>query len=235
MFSVLLTRSVRENYKLAQQLKLYNLKCISCPLIEYQNLQVDYASILNHYSNIIITSKYGATLLYDALKCTPINDFRQINLWIVGEISTNILQLIPCIRIKYTARDVHDLIHNLPKNLLSDFIYLSANKITKLLPSQIRRQIIYNVIYMKTLEPHIVTELMRGIDYLLLYSRNCARILIKLVIKYDLVDALRDIVVITISDKVADIVVTHVNNVVYANHAEQEQMINLLLSHVRKK
>ena len=72
---------------------------------------------------------------------------------------------------------------------------------------------------------------MAGIDYILLYSQNCAKTLVKLLTKYNLINILKNTIVITISAKVANIVNIYFSNVVYVEQAEQQQMINLLINY----
>jgi uroporphyrinogen-III synthase len=276
---VLLTRSVDENQKLLEQLESYDFDCISCPLITYKNLLVDYITIFDRYSNIIITSKYAAKLIYSALnisdnhynnrslsKLAYISKFegermhttgmhsgfvsdlrsialttevefrkRSIELWVVGHTSAAILKSIPFIKIQYIANDVRDLINNLPKTIYNKAIYLSANEITNLLPSAITRQIIYEVTYKRTLAAQDFIEITAGIDYILLYSQNCAKTLIKLLTKYNLINTLKNTIVITISAKVANIVNIYFSNVVYVEQAEHLQMIDLLIKLCQKK
>ncbi|WP_316353107.1 uroporphyrinogen-III synthase [Candidatus Trichorickettsia mobilis] len=214
-----------------KQLEPYNFNCISCPLITYKNLPIDYVAIFDHYSNIIITSKHAAKLIYSALNNLSANYSKDMELWVVGHTSAVILKSMPFIKIQYIANDVRDLINNLPKTIYNKAVYLSANEITSSLPTAITRQVIYEVSYKETLKTQDFNELIAGIDYILLYSQNCAKTLIKLLAKYNLINTLKNTIVITISAKVANIVNIYFSNVVYVDQAEHQQMINLLINY----
>ena len=232
MTTILLTRSVQENEELIQVLNQYNFRVISCPLLEYKNLEFDFSNILENYSNIIITSKYAAKLLL--LASTQYNSkATNHNAWVVGEISSALLKEAG-FKIKYTAKDAQDLIKNLPINIYNTTIYLSANEITKNLPKEIKRQIIYEVNYSNTLQEDNIQDINNGVDYTLLYSLNCAKTLVRLLFKYDLLKKLENTMIIAISLRVANIMKQHFKNVIYAKK-KQTAMVELLTQDAKIK
>lgn len=229
MSSVLLTRSYDENQKLKKELEPSGFKCIDCPLLEYNDLSIDYKSILWDYSNIIITSKYAAKKIYVAMNKLNKNniDYGIINFWVVGKESATILDSLDNILIKYVAHNVKNLIGNIPESIYRDMIYLSADQITMQLPKQIVRLIIYQVSYRSSLNQELI-EMIGAVDYILLYSKNCANTLITLLDKYHLINQLKNTIVITISHKVASVIQPYFK-VYYTNSSQQQQMINLLI------
>ncbi|WP_342269566.1 uroporphyrinogen-III synthase [Rickettsia endosymbiont of Orchestes rusci] len=220
---VLLTRSIEGNKETIEEIAKHNINnlgfhYIHCPLIEYKNLNLS-PEILGNYSNIIITSKYAANILREWQN----NNY---NIWVVGEASKAILERSGFI-VKYAAKNVDDLIKHFPSRLYNQTIYLSSNEITRDLPSQIKRQIIYNVKYLEQLPP---IELFKSnIDYILLYSQNSAKIFKKLLLQNHLSEVLQNSLVIAISLKVANIIRPFSKNVVYCNNENSHTIINLLM------
>jgi len=228
MKSILLTRSNENNKNIIKKLNNYKLQeqefeYIECPLLEYKNCQLD-SSILKEYSNIIITSKYAANII----SSWHISEIK--GLWIVGNKSQSILQNSR-FEIRYVAKNVQDLINNLPSKLYAKSIYLSSNKITQDLPSAIKREIIYQVEY-KEYIPEI-EKIKKGVDYILLYSQNCASTLLHLLIENNLVSLLLHATIIAISAKVANIVRPFTKNMFYCNSNKPEEMLELLMYDIK--
>ena len=84
MKSILLTRSLEANQETIEEINRYglNFRYIECPLINYKSLDFD-ADILKNYSNIIITSKYAATIIAK-------HELKH-NIWVVGDKSKKLL------------------------------------------------------------------------------------------------------------------------------------------------
>lgn len=227
MKSVLLTRSVEDNHRIIQQIKKYDFNYIHCPLIEYKKLNIS-PKILIGYSNIIITSKYAAKILKSWQPAIVNLDF---DIWVVGEISKNILENIPSFKIIKSAKNIDDLISHFPTNQYKQTIYLSSNEITHELPPQITKQIIYQVRYLDILPKF--KDLNQPIDYILLYSQNTAKTLVKLLLKNNSSISIQNSIVVAISLKVANIIRPFVKNVVYCEKENQNSVINLLLDNAK--
>lgn len=225
---ILLTRSIEGNKEIIEEIAKYNTDNLSfhyihCPLIEYKNLNLT-PEMLGNYHNIIITSKYAATILAEWQKDYTIN--RKHSIWVVGEASKTILERNGFI-VKYVAKNVDDLIKHFPSRLYNQAIYLSSNEITCDLPPPIKRQIIYNVKYLEQLP--LIELFKNNIDYILLYSQNSAKIFKKLLLQNHLSEVLQNSLVIAISLKVANIIRPFFKNVVYCNNENSHTIINLLM------
>ncbi|XVN40555.1 MAG: hypothetical protein RCO49_07125 [Rickettsia endosymbiont of Argas persicus] len=220
MKSVLLTRSLEANQETIEEISKYNLnfRYIECPLIKYKTLNFD-TSLLKNYSNIIITSKYAATIIAEyKLKH---------NIWVVGDRSKQLLEN-KNLKIAYTAQNVDDLISRFPADLYEQTIYLSSNEITKDLPDKIKRHIIYNVEYLNDLPLSVIKELKNSVDFILLYSQNSSKILVELLHHNNLPEYIQDSLVIAISVKVANIVRPFFKNVIYCDEQNPNNIIKLL-------
>lgn len=217
MKSVLLTRHIEENNETIKEISKYNLdlRNIHCPLIKYKTLDFNI-DILDNYSNIIITSKYAASILTG-------HNLKQ-DIWVVGSKSKRLLGK----KVMYTAKNVEDLIKHFPPDLYEQTIYLSSNEITKDLPSKIARHIIYNVEYLNELPVSIIKEFKNNIGFILLYSQNSARTLVKLLLQNNLLEYLQDSLVVAINLKVANIVRPFIKNVVYCDDQNLNDIIKLL-------
>ncbi|MCC8416678.1 MAG: hypothetical protein LN575_04960 [Rickettsia endosymbiont of Gnoriste bilineata] len=222
MKSVLLTRSLEDNYDIIQELQR-NHQCsfnyICCPLVEYQTLPLD-GTLLYDYPNVIITSKFAAKIL------ARHQNIEKKNIWIVGNSSKLILEQNNFI-VQYVASNVQELLENIPPEIYHQTVYLSSNEITQDLPQAIKRHIIYQVKYATKLQ-HIA-EIEKGINFILLYSQNCTKTFIELLIKNNLLESLANSLVITISKKVANIISSFTKNVVYCDNGQPQQMLELLI------
>jgi uroporphyrinogen-III synthase len=279
---VLLTRSADENQKLERWLNRDLFEPISWDLIEYstnchpeqgRHPELDSGSyeclseILNQVqdegyapiTDIILTSKYAASLMNDSVK--------NMNFWVVGQESAKILQS-KGFNVNYIAKNVDDLIANLRNchpeqgshpelvsgsrlnihkilNQVQDdcyshssstgkIIYLSGNKITKNMPKGITRHIIYKVNYKSSLSHAEIEQARQGLDYILLYSQNCAKILLELLRKYGLLESLKSTKIIAISQKVANIVRLYFKNIIYCVDDNYDQMLEILEDDARQ-
>lgn len=225
MKSVLLTRSWEANLETTQEIDNYvlNFHYINCPIIKYKTLDFDI-NIWGGYSNIIITSKYAAAIIAEY----ELNH----NIWVVGDKSKQLLEN-KSLKIAYTAKNVDDLIQHFPSDLYKQTIYLSSNEITKDLPDKIKRYIIYNVEYLNELPLSVVKELKNSVDFVLLYSQNSAKTLLKLLNEYNLLEYLQNSLVIAISLKVANIVTPFFKNVVYCDDQNPNDLIKLLFENAK--
>ncbi|HJD60307.1 MAG TPA: hypothetical protein LFW20_06695 [Rickettsia endosymbiont of Omalisus fontisbellaquei] len=217
MKSVLLTRNIEENNETIKEISKNNLdlRYIHCPLIKYKTLDFNI-NILDNYLNVIITSKYAASILadYDLIQ----------DIWVVGNKSKQLLGK----KVAYVAKNVEDLIKHFPPDLYEQTIYLSSNEITKDLPDKIARHIIYNVEYLNELPLSIIKEFKSNIDFVLLYSQNSATTLVRLLLQNNLLEYLQDSLVIAISLKVANIVRPFIKNVIYCDDQNPNDIIKLL-------
>lgn len=216
--SVLLTRSAEDNLEIISSLQPDVFKYICSPLVKYKSLQI--SENIENYSDIIITSKYAAKILTNHTKGLLLKK----NIWLVGKSSEQIFQ--DNFEIQYVAANIEELMKQLPGKIYSKTLYLSSNEITKDLPAEIKRIIVYEVEYAKDLCQ--IDEIEKGINYILLYSYNATNTLIKLFTKNNLLPLLANSTVIAISEKVADNIRFFVKNVVYCDYGKPEQMLELL-------
>jgi uroporphyrinogen-III synthase len=220
MKSVLLTRGAEDNLEIISSLQQGIFKCICSPLVQYKSLQI--TDNIDDFSDIIITSKYAAKILTNYAKDLLLKK----NIWLVGRSSVQMLQ--DKFEIQYVAANIEELMKQLPQGIYNKAIYFSSNEITKDLPAEIKRIIVYEVEYAKDLCQ--IEEIQKGINYILLYSYNTTNTLIKLFTKNNLLPILADSTVIAISEKVADNIRFFVKNVVYCDYGKPEQMLELLLN-----
>ncbi|ABV73423.1 hypothetical protein A1E_02390 [Rickettsia canadensis str. McKiel] len=220
MKSVLLTRSLEENRKIIKEMSKSNLDLhyIHCPLIKYKILDFN-VNILANYSNIIITSKYAAIIIT--------KHYINQNIWVVGNTSKKLLEN-KGLKVTYTAKNLEDLIEHFPPKLYEQTIYLSSNEITKDLPNEIARHIIYSVEYLNELPVSIIKEFEKNIDFILCYSQNSAKTLVKLLLQNNLLQYVQESLVVAISLKVANIVRPFTKNVVYCDDQNPNDIIKLL-------
>lgn len=222
--NILLTRSIEENRNLEKIFSTRNIKCISLPIIQYMPLAIDYEQILKKKTNVIITSKYAARII-----AKNINQCFNLNAWVVGRNSANILKHAR-FNVHYIANNVNDLINHVPPNIYQNSIYLSANEVTKEMPKQICRKIIYKVQYLNALNANQLETLQSTtIHYILIYSQNTAKALIKLLQKYELIELLKHAKIITISLKVAEMLSEFFTNVIYSDNLLHNN-IDMLIS-----
>lgn len=220
MKSVLLTRRPKINRKTIKKISEYNLNFnyIECSLIKYQNLDFN-VEILKSYSDIIITSKHAAEIIVK-------HNINQ-NIWVVGNTSKRLLEN-KGLKVAFAGKDIDNLMKHFPPHLYEQTIYLSSNEITTDLPYKIKRHIIYNVAYLDKLPVSVVKELKNSVDFILLYSQNSAKILVKLLDENNLLGYLQKSLVVAISLKVANIVRPFFENVVYCDEQNYNDIIKLL-------
>lgn len=209
--SILLTRAKSANSILKEKLMPYGFDLFECSLIKYKLLPFD-TSILNEYSDIIITSYFAANNL-------PNNNSTKY-VWVVGENSKNILES-KNYKIKFCAPDAITLKKELLKNDYTKAIYLSGNNITVEMPSSVRRVIFYNTHYKESLLQSEIQRIKQGVDYILLYSENCAKTLLQLLLENDLLKYLENTTIVAISFKVGRVVENYFKNIKNCNGSNQ--------------
>jgi uroporphyrinogen-III synthase len=215
--SVLLTRAKSANSILKNKLKSLNYDLLECSLIEYKLLPLNDSKITN-YSDIIITSYFAANNAPDAKD-------KLKRAWVVGESSSKLLQK-KGYEIMFCGADAAGLQQKLAKTSLQKPIYLSGNNITIDMPPNIERQIFYNTYYKKDLSELEIQQFKSGLDCILLYSENCAKTLLQLLLENDLVKYLENTTIVAISSKVARVVKNHFKNVKICT--DSSQMIEFL-------
>lgn len=234
MASILLTRSKKENDYAAKKLNKLGFASISLPMLEY----VDHAissSDLSHYKHIIITSKYAAKIA-----CSIYN--KPVECWVVGKQSANILSQNPNIKVTGIAKNVKELLSIIDmisekeaEEFFSFSAYLSGDVIAENLSPFIKRVVIYRVLYTDSISKHQIYNISNSnIKYILVYSKNCAINLVKLIEKYNLFQYLRDSTIIAISKEVSDIFSPINIRAISSEEPNFEDMLKLLISHEKK-
>ena len=208
---VLLTRSKEDNKYLRQILVPKGYACLEISLIEHVNLPLNI-TILEDFTDIIITSKRAAKLL-------PMDDGTK-NAWVVGSTSAEILRQ-KNYNIKYIAYSASELRDHLPNNIYDHMIYLSSNIVSVDMPLAIKKTVVYKINYKDYLSNIEIQILKNGLDYILLYSENCAKTLIKLIVENDLLKYIENSVIIAISSKVEKVVRDYFKQIVTCTYAAQ--------------
>ena len=214
--SILLTRSKLANSILREKLMPHGVDLVECSLIKHKLQPLD-SKILNEYSDIVITSNFAASNLPNS------NGSKYI--WAVGENSKNILES-KGYKVKFCAPDAITLEKELLKNNHIKAIYLSGNNITLDMPPNIKRIIFYNTTYKQSLSELEIQRIKLGIDYILLYSENCAKTLLQLLLENDLLKYLENTTIVAISFKVGRVVEDYFKNV--KNCTGSNQIIEFL-------
>ena len=208
--SILLTRAKSANLILKEKLTPYGFDLFECSLIEHKLLKLD-AEILNKYSDIVITSSFAANNL-------PNTDSGYV--WVVGENTKDILEK-KGYKIKFCAPDAITLKKELQKNTYIKAIYLSGDNITLEMPSNVRRVVFYNTFYKEFFSHFELQRLTQGVDYILLYSENCAKTLLQLLLENGLLKYLGNSTIVAISSKVARVVEGYFEDIRNCNGSNQ--------------
>ena len=198
--TILLTRSKEDNQTLKDILTPKGYNCIECSLLKSVNIPFD-PKALDPYNNIITTSKRAAKLMPRANK----------NAWVVGNSSAEILRQ-KNYNIKYIAASASELKDHIPKDIYSSTIYPASNMISVEMPDDIKVLQVYKVIYKDELSKDEIKLIKDGIDYIALYSENCAKTLLKLIVENNLLKYLENTMVIAISSKVEMVVKDYFKN-----------------------
>lgn len=208
--SILLTRAKSANLTLKEKLAPYGFDLFECSLIEHKLLQFN-AEILNEYSNIVITSSFAANNL-------PNNN--GIYAWVVGENTKSILEN-KGYKIKFCVPDAITLKKELQKNTYIKAIYLSGDNIALEMPSNVSRAVFYNTFYKDSFSHFEIQRLSQGVGYILLYSENCAKTLLQLLLENGLLKYLESSTIVAISSKVAKVVESYFKNIKNCNGSNQ--------------
>ncbi len=206
--SILLTRAKSANAILKEKLISFGYDLLECSLIEYELLPFD-SSILGNYQDIVVTSNFVANHIPEASESTKYA-------WVVGEKSSEILKE-KGYQIKFCAQNAVFLKKELIKINNKKAIYLSGNQITVDMPQSIERNIFYNTHYKKALTKIEIQNFKNRVDYILLYSENCAKTLLQLLLENDLVKYLENTTIVAISYKVGRVVENHFKNLEICN------------------
>jgi uroporphyrinogen-III synthase len=197
MKSVLLTRSELLNTELRERLKNYKYELLECSLLKY-NLQPFDILEFYKFQNVLVTS------IFVAYELPKLQD-RAMDAWVVGIKSAKILES-KCYRIKFVAPDAENLKRQIPEDIYLSTIYPSSDHISVKMPVHITRKIFYKVLYRESLSNEQLLRYKQGIDYVLLYSENCAKTLVKLLLENDLINSLKNATYIAISSKVEKVI-----------------------------
>lgn len=203
--TILLTRSKKENLKLRDKLSAHSCKLIDLPLLTLQSNDFNFQKIKD-FENIIVTSKFAANLL-------PANPGNQ-KVWVVGESSAGILANkgyeIACI-----APDAAELTAIISIEQPIKICYICGDHITREMPEFVKKFIVYNAIYKDELSEEEEEQLKNNaVDMIPIYSKNCAKALIKLLVRYDLLNLLANVTIIAISLKVKKVLEEHFSNII---------------------
>ena len=201
--SVLLTRSNSANAWLKERLQQYDYELLEYSLIKYK-LQLVNLLELKNFTDLIITSFFAASMVPPAFSTG-------MHAWVVGTKSARILEE-KGYDIKFIATSAKSLKQQIPETIYETAIYLSSNHITIDMPKQIVRKIFYKVTYRKSLSQEQILRYKKGIDYVLIYSENCAKTLIKLLLENNLMNYLENTTYIAISSKVEKVIRKHFRN-----------------------
>lgn len=241
MQKILLTRSAEENQTLAANITSLGFIPVEAPMLSYEKLPIDFSQF-QHTINIIITSKFAAKIIADHY---PYN----VDCFVVGEESANILKQNFKLNIKHISDSAEELYRHCEEysdkainGLLShsfatprnDFIYFSGNIITTEF-DYAKRQIIYYVEYVDSLDENAIAEIKSGVKYILLYSKNCAKNLIHLLKRYNLLQYIKNSVVIAISEKLALEYDQYVLAAIFPPKPSASEILKLLAEYERER
>lgn len=222
--SILLTRSIDENAKTKEALRGMPLEIFECPLISYELLSVDWGR-LKLCDYVIVTSKFLAQHF-------PINaDFRP-KILVVGEVSAAILEAKNYI-IELCGENAEQIKNYLEAKEIfrtSKIIYFCGTYISTPMPNFVEQYEVYKVDYMQDLTPAQITSFQTPLSYIMLYSENSAKTLLKLIVKYNLQSYLNDTIIISISDKVSKILNHLCSQIVI--RSTNEQMVSYVKENI---
>jgi len=223
MKRILLTRSAEENSLLEGYLKGFEV--ISLPLISYTDMPIKWDDF-RKYTYIIVTSKHAALIVAR-------NFLFKAKIFVVGRESASILRSNHCLEIAHIASNASEIKDMLLSGAYdkSKIIYFSGNIISTDF-EEITRQIIYEVEYLREISN---CATLGEVEYVLLYSKNVAKVLLNLLKESNLLQIIRNSVVIAISNSVGDILSDHVSRIIYPSEPISREMINLLLEYEREQ
>ncbi|MES2215533.1 MAG: uroporphyrinogen-III synthase [Pseudomonadota bacterium] len=230
---VLFTRSSEENTAAISRVEKLNFNAYSAPMLYYKD--VDPYPI-SHKNHIIITSKYAAKII-------AVKHSSHAECWVVGKESAKILERNPYLKITGISKNLKELlsvIKFIPEEEMGEFfensLYLSGNIITEELPKFIERHVIYETCYTKELPQNVIETIQNyQIQYIMVYSKNCAVNLISLLTSYNLLPYIRASVVMALSQKIASIFDGLVVDTIYSHSANFEDTLKLLVQYEKAR
>ena len=219
MRNVIITRSHSDNSILSQKITALGLNPISSPMISHTMIPYDFY-LFKPYKDLIVTSKFAAQIIS---KHYPYD----INAYVVGDESAEILALNPQIHVKNIYDTIDSLLEKLP-DFSTKPLYLSGNYISSALPFA-DRNIIYNTEYACAISSKALKIIGQNkADFLMFYSKNSAQNFIDL-IKDDIhLQNLQNSVVIAISQEVGTELREYVKDVLVPDRPNAEEMLGLL-------
>jgi uroporphyrinogen-III synthase len=228
MRKVLLTRSSEENDMLAKELEYLSFEPVFCPMLSCEKRSMDFSGFKG-VKDIIATSKFAAKILSEEY-----HHFS--NIYVVGVNSARIVSTNPMLNIGYIGKDAADIKNHferlkLPKD---ELVYFSGNNISTEFGFG-QRVIIYDAIYTKEISDEVVHRIAKGVEYILLYSKNCADNLISLLSKHDLLQKVGNSVVISLSENIGSNIRKYFLDVIYPDEPDSEEMIKLLRQYDSKR
>lgn len=209
--SVLLTRSKSANKELKEKFASDKFDCLNCNLIKYKLFLVG-ADYINKFSDLIITSNFAANNIPNAPRL-------DMPVWVVGEKSAIMLES-KGYKVEFYAPSAENLKRQLPEKLYETMLYLSGDHITVDMPYGVTRKVLYKTKYLEYLSEKEVVRYKEGVDYIVLYSENCAKALLKLLVENNLVNYLENAAIIAISSKVAKVFEQVFKNVVVCHDSQ---------------
>lgn len=197
---ILLTRSIDDNQELSYEMHLCGAICVLEPMLTYVSKYTgDVLRLICGANNIVITSKYATAILVHEVEADLL---RQKKYFVVGNSSAKLLadNGISVAAICKNAKELYSLLYESSDK----FLYLSSNEITMEMPSNAERIEIYNTIYTEQLSPQTLSLIYeRSIDCIMFFSSNIAKAFIEIVISMDLVDFIKNVTILCMSDKIA--------------------------------
>lgn len=220
--NVILTRSLEENNILAAKISTLGFNPISSPMLSYETLNSDF-SRFSKYTDIIITSKFAAKIIAQ-------HYMYDVKAWVVGKESAALLQTNKCIDIPGVYKNVEDMVSSLPNFMHGSAVYFSGDHITQEIPF-IDRYVVYNTEYSSKLtdETLDITKQNKA-HFIMVYSSASVQNFMNLVKNYNLLQNLKNSVVIAISDEVGKILKPYVRDILSPKYPGSEEMIKLLKS-----
>lgn len=182
MIGILTTRSKKDNDLFIKKYKNGSKKVTvySCPLISY--VPKRRKKIDPNYTDLVVTSQNAAKILVNLINFP-------CSVWVVGNRSKSILSKNSHVQKINYYETVKDLANNLPSDT-SNFIYYSASIVTMILP--MKRVVLYNTKYASSFPNNVINAIRENKIYMIvLYSVNTAKIFIKLLKEYKLLEAIQ--------------------------------------------
>ena len=216
---LLIARSKDNNIIVKQKLVKWGYDVITLDLVQYQDLDIDFAHSKD-YEYVIITSTRSA-------KIVSSKQFYKKYL-VVGKVSGDIVKHYSPksdIRIFNNVNEIQRYIKLLD---CSKIIYFSANIISAKI-KKVRRLIIYETKYLETLPREVIRKLQgNNLTYFMIYSRLTLDKLVGLFTSYDILDSIKNASVICISKNVADKAARYFTKVTYTSKPSEEEMLEML-------